>query len=72
VVLEDFDYITALISAIEELKPSIKTVTLKQLQKEYVNRGLAKSGTKPGLVARLQAYEAGNERIKNEEFVTGW
>jgi hypothetical protein len=40
VVSEDFDYITTLISATEELKPSIKTVTLKQLQKECVNRGV--------------------------------
>jgi hypothetical protein len=52
-VAEDFDYMTALISATEEPKPSIKTVTLKQLQEECVNRGLAKSGTKPELVARL-------------------
>jgi hypothetical protein len=70
IVSEDFDYMTALISATEELKPSIKTVTLKQLQEECVNRGLAKSGTKPELVAKLQAYEAENEGIKNEEFAT--
>jgi hypothetical protein len=56
VVSEDFDYMTALISAAEELKPSIKTVTLKQLQEECVHRGLAKSGTKPELLAKLQAY----------------
>jgi hypothetical protein len=31
VISEDFDYIAALILATEELKPSIKTVTLKQL-----------------------------------------
>jgi hypothetical protein len=67
-VSEDFDYITALISATEKLKPSIKTVTFKQLQKKCMNRGLAKSGTKPELVARLQAYEAGN--VKREEFAT--
>jgi hypothetical protein len=31
IVDEDFDYMTALISAVEELKPSLKTVTQKQL-----------------------------------------
>jgi hypothetical protein len=36
-VSEDLDYMTALISATEELKPSIKTVTLKQLQEECVH-----------------------------------
>jgi hypothetical protein len=68
VVSEDFDYMTALISTAEELKPSIKTVTLKQLQEECVHRGLAKSGTKPELLAKLQAYEADN--VKTEEFAT--
>jgi hypothetical protein len=68
VVSEDFDYMTALISAAEELKPSTKTVTLKQLQEECVHRGLAKSGTKPELLAKLQAYEADN--VKTEEFAT--
>jgi hypothetical protein len=58
VVSEDFDY----------MKPSIKTVTLKQLQEECIHRGLAKSGTKPELLARLQAYEADN--VKTEEFAT--
>jgi hypothetical protein len=68
VVSEDFDYMTALISAAEELKPSIKTVTFKQLQEECINRGLAKSGTKLELLARLQAYESDN--VKTEEFAT--
>jgi hypothetical protein len=65
VVSEDYDYMKALISAIEELKPSITAVTPKQLQEECISRGLAKSGTKPELMARLQAHEA--ESIKNEE-----
>jgi hypothetical protein len=68
VVSEDFDYMTALISTAKKLKPSIKTVTPKQLQKECVHRGLAKSGTKPELLAKLQAYEADN--VKTEEFAT--
>jgi hypothetical protein len=50
----------------------IKTVTQKQLQEECISRGLAKSGNKPELLARLQAYEAqqaGGERVvKREEF----
>jgi hypothetical protein len=58
IVDEDFDYMTALISATEELKPSLKTVTLKQLQEECVHRGLAKSGTKADLLARLQMNES--------------
>jgi hypothetical protein len=68
VVSEDFDYMTALISAAEELKPSIKTVTLKQLQEECIHRGLAKSETKPELLTRLQAYES--DSVKTEEFAT--
>jgi hypothetical protein len=64
VVSEDFDYMTALISAAEELKPNINTVTQKQLQEECVRRGLAKSGSKAELLARLQAYEV------REEFAT--
>jgi hypothetical protein len=66
VVSEDFDYMTALILAAKELKPSIKTVIFKQLQKECINRGLAKSGIKLELLARLQAYESDN--VKTEEF----
>jgi hypothetical protein len=58
----------ALISTAEELKPSLRSVTQKQLQEECISRGLAKYGTKPELVARLQAFEAGN--VKNEEFAT--
>jgi hypothetical protein len=49
---------TALISATEELKPSLKTVTLKQLQEECMRRRLAKSGTKADLLARLQLNES--------------
>jgi hypothetical protein len=58
IVDEDFDYMTALISATEELKPSLRTVTQKQLQEECVRRGLAKSGTKADLLARLQVHES--------------
>jgi hypothetical protein len=68
VVLEDFDYMTALISAVEKLKPSIKTVIFKQLQEECINRGLAKSGIKLELLAKLQAYESDN--VKTKEFAT--
>jgi hypothetical protein len=64
VVSVDFDYMTALISAAEELKPNINTVTQKQLQEEHVRRGLAKPGFKAELLARLQAYEV------REEFAT--
>jgi hypothetical protein len=53
IVDQDFDYMTALISATEELKPSLRTVTQKQLQEECVCRGLAKSGTKADFLARL-------------------
>jgi hypothetical protein len=58
IVDEDFDYMTALISATEELKPSLRTVTQKRLQEECVRRGLAKSGTKADLLARLQMHES--------------
>jgi hypothetical protein len=75
IVDEDFDYMTALISATEELKPSLRTVTQKQLQKECVRRGLAKSGTKADLLDRLQVHESqqnsGGNTIQNnieEEF----
>jgi hypothetical protein len=53
IVNKDFDYITALISAVEELKPSLKTVTQKQLQEECIRRGFAKSGIKANMLARL-------------------
>jgi hypothetical protein len=69
VVPEDFDYMTALISATEELKPSLRSVTQKQLQEECISRGLAKSGAKADLLARLQAYEA-QQATKEEEFAT--
>jgi hypothetical protein len=58
IVDEYFDYMTALISATEELKPSLRTVTQKQLQEECVRRGLGKSGTKADLLARLQMHES--------------
>jgi hypothetical protein len=45
------------ISATEELKSSLRIVTQKQLQEECVRRGLAKSGTKADLLARLQVHE---------------
>jgi hypothetical protein len=70
IVDEDFDYMTALISATEELKPSLRTVTQKQLQEECVRRGLAKSGTKADLLARLQLNESqqyfGGDGIKSD------
>jgi hypothetical protein len=50
--------LTALISATEELKPSLRTVTQNQLQEECVRRGLAKSGTKADLLARLQMHKS--------------
>jgi hypothetical protein len=46
IVDEDFDYLTALISATEKLEPSLRTVTQKQLQEECVRRGLAKPNQK--------------------------
>jgi hypothetical protein len=77
IVNEDFDYMTALISAVEELKPSLKTVTQKQLQEECTCRGLAKSGTKASMLARLQQYESQqnsssetSESDTEEEFAT--
>jgi hypothetical protein len=77
IVDEDFDYMTALISAVEELKPSLKTVTQKQLQEECIRRGFAKSGTKADILARLQQYESqqnsGSETSESdieEEFAT--
>jgi hypothetical protein len=57
-VSEDYNYLIALILATEELKPPISSVTLKELQEECVRCGIAKSGTKPDLLARLQAHDA--------------
>jgi hypothetical protein len=54
----DDDLMTALVSAIEGMKPPLKLVTKGQLQEECERRGLAKSGNKPELLARLQAHEA--------------
>jgi hypothetical protein len=69
IVDEYFDYMTALISAAEELKPSLKTVTQKQLQ-ECVRRGLTKSGTKADLLARLQMHElqqnSGGDEVESD------
>jgi hypothetical protein len=58
IIPADDDLMTALISATEEIKPPLKLVTREQLQKECERRGLAKSGNKPELLARLQAHEA--------------
>jgi hypothetical protein len=63
---EDLDYMRALISATEELKPSLRTVTQKQLQEECVRRGLGKSGTKADLLARLEMYESQQNSGGNE------
>jgi hypothetical protein len=54
----DDDLITALMFAIKGMKPPLKLVTKEQFQKEYERQGLAKSGNKPELLARLQAHEA--------------
>jgi hypothetical protein len=51
------DLMIALVSATEGV--SIKLVTQKQLQAECARRGIPRSGTKPELLARLQAHEAG-------------
>jgi hypothetical protein len=56
IVPDDDDLITALVSAAEGV--TIKLVIRKQLQAEYLRRGIPKSGTKPELLARLQAHEA--------------
>jgi hypothetical protein len=53
---DDDDLMTALVSATEGM--SIKLVTQKQLQTECARRGIPKSGTKPKLLAKLQAHEA--------------
>jgi hypothetical protein len=55
-ILDDDDLMTALVSATEGV--SIKLVTQKQLQAECARRGIPRSGTKPELLARLQAHEA--------------
>jgi hypothetical protein len=52
------DLMTALVSAIEEIRSPLKLVTKEQFQEECERRGLAKSGNKPELLARLQAHEA--------------
>jgi hypothetical protein len=54
----DDDLMTALVSPIEGTRPPSKLVTKGQLQKECERWGLAKSGNKTELLARLQAYEA--------------
>jgi hypothetical protein len=73
IVSDDCDYMTALISASEELGYSLKAVTLKQLQEECIRRGIPKSGTKPELLAKLQAHEVqqtGGQKagVDDEEF----
>jgi hypothetical protein len=47
---------TALVSATEGV--SIKLVTQKQLQAKFARRGIPKLGTKPELLAKLQAHKA--------------
>jgi hypothetical protein len=54
---DDDDLMTALVSATEGM--SIKLVTQQQLQAECARHGIPRSGTKPELLARLQAHEAG-------------
>jgi hypothetical protein len=54
----DDDLMTALVFATEEMRPPLKLVTKGRLQKECERWGLAKSGNKPELLARLQAHEA--------------
>jgi hypothetical protein len=54
----DDDLMTALVSAIEEMRPPLKLVTKGRLQEECKRRELAKSGNKPELLARLQAHKA--------------
>jgi hypothetical protein len=55
-VPDEDDLMTALVSATKGL--SIKLITQKQLQAECARRGIPRSGTKPELLARLQAHEA--------------
>jgi hypothetical protein len=63
IIPDDDDLITALVSATEGV--SIKLVTQKQLQAEYARRGIPRSGTKPELLNRLQAHEAGGGQGTN-------
>jgi hypothetical protein len=58
IIPNDDDLMTALVSATEGV--SIKLVTQKQLQAERARRGIPRSGTKPELLDRLQAHEAGD------------
>jgi hypothetical protein len=57
IIPDDDDLMTALVSATEGV--SMKLVTQKQFQAECARRGIPRSGTRPELLARLQAYEAG-------------
>jgi hypothetical protein len=54
----DDDLMTALVSAMKGMRPTLKHVTKGQFQEECERRGLAKLGNKPELLARLQAHEA--------------
>jgi hypothetical protein len=56
IILDDNNLITALISAAEGV--IIKSVIRKQLQAKCLRQRIPKSGTKPELLARLQAYKA--------------
>jgi hypothetical protein len=53
IIPADDDLITALVFAIEGMRPSLKLVTKEQFQKKCERRGLAKLGNKPELLARL-------------------
>jgi hypothetical protein len=57
---DDDGLMTALFSAIEGV--NIKLVTQKQLQAECARQGIPRSGTKPELLARLQAHEDGGRQ----------
>jgi hypothetical protein len=63
----DDDLMTALVSAIEGMRPPLKLVTKEQLQKKCERRGLAKSGNKPELLAKLQAHKAQQQAGGNNE-----
>jgi hypothetical protein len=62
---DDDDLMTALVSATEGV--SIKLVRQKQLQAERARRGIPRSGTKPELLARLQAHKAGDGQESGQE-----
>jgi hypothetical protein len=69
IIPADDDLMTALVSATEGMRPPLKLVTKEQLQKKCERRGLAKSGNKPELLARLQAHKAQQADGDNEDKV---